>query len=101
METDAIVQKEDGTAEFRIRKERSGTTVYTLFSGDGDSTQEIARFTNSASDNGDNVKTFTLDLDALTSPISFPTAEDRYTGPLFGAHVHLVGPKDHDHTTAK
>ena len=101
LEIDAIVQKEVDTAVFRIRKERSGTTVYKLFSGDGDPTKEIAQFTNNASDNGANVKTFRLDLDALPSPISFPTAENQYKGPLFDTHVHLVGPKDHDHTEAK
>ena len=98
LEIDAIVQKDDDTAVFRIRKERSGTTVYKLFSGKGDSSEEIARFTNDAADNGDNLKTFLLDLDTLPTPISFPTAEQRYKGPLFDAHVHLVGSKDHDHT---
>ena len=101
LEIDAIVQKKNDTAAFRIRKENSGTTVYKLFSGNGNSTKEIARFTNSVTDNGDNLKTFHLDLDALPAPISFPTAEERYKGPLFDAHVHLVGSKDHEHTAAK
>ena len=101
LEIDAIVQKEDDTAVFRIRKENSGTTVYKLFSGNGNSTKEIARFTNNATDNGDNLKTFPLDLDELPSPISFPTAKERYKGPLFDAHVHLVGSKDREHTAAK
>ena len=30
VEIDAIVQKDDDTAVFRIRKERSGTTIYKL-----------------------------------------------------------------------
>ena len=98
VEIDAIVQKEDDTAVFQIRKERSGTTIYKLFSGKGDSTEEIARFTNGGTDDGDNLKTFLLDLDTLPSPIRFPTAEQQYKGPLFDAHVHLVGSKDHDHT---
>ena len=55
LEIDAIVQKEDDTAVFRIRKESSGTTVYRLFSGSSDSTEEIARFTNDGTDNGDNL----------------------------------------------
>jgi len=101
LEIDAIVQKEEDKAVFRIRKERSGTTVYQLFSGNGDSTKEIARFTNDATDDGDNLKTFVLDLDAFPSPISFPTAEERYQGPLFDAHVHLVGSKDPEHTEAR
>ena len=101
LEIDAIVQKEDNTAVFRIRKENSGTTVYQLFSGNASSSKEIARFTNDETDNGDNLKTFLLDLDALPSPISFPTAKERYKGPLFDAHVHLVGPKDREHTEAK
>ena len=98
LEIAAIVQKEDDAAEFRIRKANSGTTVYKLFSGDGDSTKEIAQFTNNETNNGDNLKSFLLDLDALPSPISFPTAEERYKGPLFDAHAHLVGSKDHAHT---
>ena len=97
LEIDAIVQKDDDTAEFRIRKERSGTTVYKLFSGIGDSTKEIASFTNDATDDGDNLKTFLLDLDALPSPISFSTAQQQYKGPLFDAHVHLVGAQDREH----
>ena len=101
LEIDAIVQKEDDTAVFRIRKGNSGTTVYKLFSGNGNSTKEIAQFTNDAKDNGDNLKTFLLDLDALPSPISFPTAKERYKGPLFDAHAHLVGSKDSEHTEAK
>ena len=98
LEIDAIVQKMDDTAVFRIRKGRSGTTVYRLFSGNGTSTKEIAGFTNDASDDGDNLQTFRLDLDPFPSPISFPTAKDRYKGPLFDAHVHLVGAKDREHT---
>ena len=101
LEIDAIVQKVDDTAAFRIRKERSGTTVYTLFSGAGEFTTQIARFTNDTTENGDNLKTFHLDLHALPPPISFPTAQDRYKGPLFDAHAHLVGPKDHDNTEAR
>ena len=101
LEIDAIVQKEDDTAIFRIRKERSGTTVYKLFSGSGDSIKEIARFTNDTADNGDNLKTFLLDLDALPPPFSFPTANERYKGPLFDAHAHLVGTKDREHNAAQ
>ena len=101
LEIDAIVQKQDDTAEFQVRKERSGMTVYKLFSGGGDSTQEIARFTNDTTNDGDNLRTFFLDLDAFPPPISFPIAQERYKGPLFDAHVHLVGPKDHDHTETR
>jgi hypothetical protein len=101
LEIDAIVQKEDDTAVFRMTKERSGTAVYTLFSGSGDSAVEIARFTNDAADDGDNLMTFVLDLDALPPPISFPAAEERYQGPLFDAHAHLVGSIDREHTAAR
>jgi len=101
LEIDAIVQKEDDTAVFRIRKGSSGTTVYKLFAGDGNSTKEIARFTNNGNDNGDNLKTFHLDLDALPSPISFPTAKEQYKGPLFDAHLHLVGTEDREHNAAQ
>ena len=101
LEIDAIVQKEGATAVFRIRKENSGMTVYKLFSGNGNSPKEIARFTNSGTDNGDNLETFLLDLNALPSPISFPTAKERYKGPLFDAHVHLVGSKDRENTEAR
>ena len=85
LEIDAIIQKEDDTAVFRIRKERSGTTIYQLFSGNGNSTKEIARFTNDGTDNGDNLRTFVLELSALPSPISFQAANERYKGPLFDA----------------
>lgn len=101
LEIDAIVQKEDDTAEFRIRKGQSGIIVYRLFSGSGDSTKEIARFTNDGTDNGDNLQTFLLDLDTLPSPISFPTAKEQYKGPLFDAHLHLVGTKDREHNAAE
>ena len=69
----------------------SGTTVYELFSGNGNSTKEIARLANNATGNGDKPKTFLLDLDALPPPISFSIAKERYKGPLFIAHLHLVG----------
>jgi len=101
LEIDAIVQKQGDTAVFRMRQGDSATTVYTLFSGNGNSTKEIARFTNNGTDNGDNLVTFTLDLDALPSPISFPTAEERYSGPLFDAHAHLVGTEDREHNAAE
>ena len=101
LEIDAIVQKEVDTAVFRIRKGNSGTTVYKLLSGKGNSTKEIARFTNDGTDNGDNLKTFLLDLDALPSPISFPAAEEQYKDQLFDAHAHLVGSKYREHTAAQ
>ena len=101
LEIDAIVQKKDDTAVFRMRQGDSGTTVYKLFSGDGDSAKEIARFTNEGTDNWENLKTFLLDLDALPSPIRFPTAKERYKGPLFDAHAHLVGTKDREHNAAQ
>jgi len=101
LEIDAIVQKGDDTAVFRMRTGNSGTTVYKLFSGNGDSTKEIARFTNNGTDSGDNLKTFVLDLDALPAPISFPNAKERYKGPLFDAHLHLVGSKDREHNEAQ
>ena len=101
LEINAIVQKEDDTAVFQIRKGDSGTTVYTLFSGNGDSTEEIARFTNGGTDNRQNLNTFLLDLEALPPPISFPAAEERYRGPLFDAHAHLVGTQDREHNAAE
>ena len=101
LEIEAIVQKEGDSAVFRIRKGSSGTTVYKLFSGSGSSAEEIANFTNLTSSNGDNLVTFILDLDALPAPISFPTAEEQYEGPLFDAHLHLVGSKDREHTEAR
>lgn len=101
LEIDAIVQKKGDTAAFRIRKGSSGTTVYRLFESDGNSTKEIAQFTNDSTGSEDNPEMFLLDLNVLTSPLSFPTAEERYTGPMFDAHLHLVGSKDREHTEAR
>ena len=101
LEIDAIVQRLEDKAVFQIRKESSGTTAYKLFSGGGDSTKEIAQFTNNLSHDGDNLRTFVLDLDELPPPISFLADQEGYNGPLFDAHVHLVGSKDRDHTEAR
>jgi len=80
-EFDAIVQKEGNTAIFRIDKDDSGTTTYKLFHGNS----EIANFVH----NGQGVKKFNLNLNLLSSPLDLPN--EQYDGPLFDAHLHLVG----------
>ena len=105
LEIDAIAQKQGDEATFRISKENSGITTYTLAYKSGDTLKEIARFSNDMSesnsaDNRENDKIFTLDLESLPSPISL-SAEDRYRGPLFDAHAHLVGSRDIKHTRAE
>ena len=53
-----------------------------------------------SADSRENDKIFTLDLESLPPPISL-SAEDRYRGPLFDAHAHLVGSRDIKHTGAE
>ena len=92
VELDVIVQKEGETAVFRIDKGNSGTTLYKLYSVIGNSTEEIARFIHDGVvEEGDNVRVFSLDLGLLSLPLALPSVEERYDGPLFDAHVHLVG----------
>ena len=89
-EFEAIVQKEGETAVFRINKGDSGTTIYTLYSVVGNSTEEVAQFIHDGIvEDGDNVRTFSFDLDLLSVPLALP--EERYNGPLFDAHLHLTG----------
>ena len=95
-EFDAIVQKDGDTAVFRINKGNSGTTLYKLFSVIDNSAEEIAEFIH---DGGDNVRTFSLDLSRLSSPVVFPSVEERYKGPLFDAHLHLTGQDSEDSPT--
>ncbi|MCL0100106.1 hypothetical protein M1O55_04490 [Dehalococcoidia bacterium] len=98
LEIDVIAQKQEDSAVFRIRKENSGTVSYTLSYDDGNTTEEIAKFTNDSNEgNGDNPKTFHLDLNKLPRPINFSDRK-QYSGPLFDAHVHLAGSKDIKHT---
>ena len=101
VEIDVIVQKQSDTAVFQMNQERSGMTVYTLSHDDGNDINEIARFTNDPSDesHGCCQRKFTLELDTLPPPISSST-EQQYIGPLFDAHVHLVGSRDIKHTHA-
>lgn len=56
---------------------------------------------NRSANEGDNLERYVLDLDTLTSPIGFPSGGGQYLGPLFDAHVHLVGEKDHANTEAR
>ena len=95
LEIDAIVRKDSDTAVFKIRKEKTGRTVYKMTVVDGHSSKEIIQFINDGTRDGDNQKKFRLDLNKLSTPIAFSTAKDRYTGPLFDSHLHLVGSKDH------
>jgi len=102
VEFEAIVQKEGDTAVFRIRKGNSGTTLYKLYSVMDNATREVARFVHDGIvQEGDNVRTFIFDLDLLSSPLALPSAEKRYDGPLFDAHLHLVGTDSEDMTRAK
>jgi len=94
-EYDAIVQKDGETATFRIDKDDSGITIYKLYSVFANSTKEIARFVHDGNEKvGENVKTFSLDLGVLSTPLSFP--EEKYNGPLFDAHLHLTGQDSQD-----
>jgi len=96
-EFDAIVQKDGDTATFRINKGNLGTTIYNLYSVNGDSVEEIAVFIHDgALEEEDNVRTFTLDLDLLSSPLAFPSVEESYEGPLFDTHLHLTGTDSED-----
>ena len=97
----AIVQKQGDTAAVEIRKGGSGTTVYTLYEGGGSSATEVAQFVNRSANDGDNLERSVLDLDTLTSPIDFPSGDERYLGPLFDTHAHLVGEKDQANTEAR
>jgi len=95
-EFDAIVQKEGDTAVFRIDKGNSGTTIYKLYSGN----LKIAEFINDGiNDEGNNIMTFSLDLNKLSSPLSLPSK--MYDGPLFDAHLHLVGTNSEDENRAQ
>ncbi|MCP6719828.1 MAG: amidohydrolase [Patescibacteria group bacterium] len=92
-EYDAIVQKYGDIATFKINKEGTGTTIYKLYSVVGNSTKEIARFVHDGIGE-DSAKTFILDTNLLSSPLSFP--EEKYDGPLFDAHLHLTGQDSQD-----
>jgi len=95
LEYKAVIQKEGDTAVFRISKGNYGSTIYKLYSIIGNSTKEVAQFIHDGiSDEGDIVRTFILDLDLLSQPLTFP--EKRYNGPLFDAHMHLTGQDSQD-----
>lgn len=98
LEIDALLwlpaHQNNDPVEFHIRKEGSGTTIYTLSFDDGDSIKEIARYINDTDlGHGDNLNTFLFDLDSLPPPLDLSVGE-QYDGPLFDTHLHLVGSKD-------
>jgi len=95
-EFETIVQKDGDEVTFKIRKGESGTTIYKLYSIIGNSTKEIAQFVHDGTEE-DDVRTFSFDIDLLSSPLSFP--EERYDGPLFDAHLHLTGQDSQDSST--
>jgi len=96
----AVIQKGGDTAIFRINKGNYGNTTYKLYSIIGDSTEEIARFIHDGTEE-DVLRTFSFDLGLLSSPLVFPSVEERYDGPLFDAHLHLVGTESEDKNRAE
>lgn len=102
VEFEAVVQPAGDTATFRISKGNSGTVIYKLYSVAGNSTKEVARFIHDGIvQEGENIRTFNFDLDLLSAPLDLPGAGESYDGPLFDAHLHLVGTDGENFTRAK
>ena len=55
-----------------------------------DTYKEVARVVRDGTEEGAGLRLFSFDRDLLSS-VDFPSVEERYDGPLFDAHLHLVG----------